>query len=77
MQRVPTYDEFEGYFNTMTLEYLSFFVGAGFPDESVAAARRGRLDFVGADAGTIDVGPYQLAGSGMIFAAARSIGDAL
>src|SRR5262245_716907 len=52
----------------MTLEYLSFFVGAGFPEESVAVARHGRLDFVGADAGTIDVGPYQLAGSGTIFA---------
>jgi hypothetical protein len=51
----------------MGLEYLSFFVGAGFPDDSVAAANNLDLTFVGADAGTIDVGPYQLAGSGTIF----------
>jgi Acyclic terpene utilisation family protein AtuA len=51
----------------MGLEYLSFFVGAGFPDDSVTAARDLDLTFVGADAGTIDVGPYQLAGSGTIF----------
>lgn len=49
------------------MEYISFFVGAGFPDESIAAARRLNLAFIGADAGTIDVGPYQLAGSGTIF----------
>jgi hypothetical protein len=51
----------------MTLDYVSFFVGAGFPDESLQAARTLDLAFVGADAGTIDVGPYQLAGSGTIF----------
>jgi hypothetical protein len=51
----------------MSLEYLSFFVGAGFPDDSVVAARDLDLTFIGADAGTIDVGPYQLAGVGTIF----------
>lgn len=51
----------------MTLEYLSFFVGAGFPDDSLVAARDLDLTFIGADAGTIDVGPYQLAGTGTIF----------
>jgi len=54
----------------MTLEYLSFFVGAGFPDDSLAAAKSLDLAFIGADAGTIDVGPYQLAGSGTIFSEA-------
>jgi Acyclic terpene utilisation family protein AtuA len=54
----------------MTLEYLSFFVGAGFPDDSLAAAKALDLTFIGADAGTIDVGPYQLAGSGTIFSEA-------
>lgn len=54
----------------MKLEYISFFVGAGFPDESVANAEARSLDFVGADAGTIDVGPYQLAGAGTIFSEA-------
>ncbi len=49
------------------MEYLSFFVGAGFPDNSVATAADLKLDFIGADAGTIDVGPYQLAGDGTIF----------
>jgi len=49
------------------MEYISFFVGAGFPDESIAVARRLNLAFIGADAGTIDVGPYQLAGNGTIF----------
>jgi Acyclic terpene utilisation family protein AtuA len=49
------------------MKYLSFFVGAGFPDESLAAARTLDLDFIGADAGTIDVGPYQLGGIGTIF----------
>jgi hypothetical protein len=52
------------------LEYLSFFVGAGFPDESLVAAKSLNLTFIGADAGTIDVGPYQLAGSGAIFSEA-------
>ena len=51
----------------MTLEYVSCFVGAGFSDESLAAACDRDLDFIGADAGTIDVGPYQLAGVGSIF----------
>lgn len=51
----------------MSLEYISFFVGAGFPNESLEAAEQLNLDFVGADAGTIDVGPYQLAGVGTIF----------
>ncbi|MDX2277892.1 MAG: acyclic terpene utilization AtuA family protein [Hyphomonadaceae bacterium] len=51
----------------MSLHYVSFFVGAGFPNESLAAAESLPLDFVGADAGTIDVGPYQLAGDGTIF----------
>jgi hypothetical protein len=54
----------------MSLKYLSFFVGAGFPDESLTAAKSLDLDFIGADAGTIDVGPYQLAGSGTIFSEA-------
>ena len=49
------------------MEYLSFFVGAGFPDNSVSTAADLKLDFIGADAGTIDVGPYQLAGDGTIF----------
>ncbi len=52
------------------MEFLSFFVGAGFPDESLAAAKSLNLTFIGADAGTIDVGPYQLAGSGTIFSEA-------
>jgi hypothetical protein len=52
------------------LEYISFFVGAGFPDDSLTAARSLDLTFIGADAGTIDVGPYQLAGSGTIFSEA-------
>jgi hypothetical protein len=52
------------------MEYLSFFVGAGFPDDSLADAGRLDLDFIGADAGTIDVGPYQLAGAGTIFSEA-------
>jgi len=52
------------------MEYLSFFVGAGFPDDSLAAADGLELDFIGADAGTIDVGPYQLAGVGTIFSEA-------
>ncbi|MDX2276890.1 MAG: acyclic terpene utilization AtuA family protein [Hyphomonadaceae bacterium] len=51
----------------MGLHYISFFVGAGFPNEALAAAADLPLDFVGADAGTIDVGPYQLAGDGTIF----------
>jgi hypothetical protein len=51
----------------MSLEYISFFVGAGFPEDSATAANDLNLAFVGADAGTIDVGPYQLAGSGTIF----------
>src|SRR5262245_29542335 len=51
----------------MTLEDLSFFVGAGFPDDSLTAAHDLDLTFIGADAGTIDVGPYQLAGTGTIF----------
>lgn len=50
-----------------TLEYVSCFVGAGFTDESLAAALERDLAFIGADAGTIDVGPYQLAGLGSIF----------
>ncbi|HVW33375.1 MAG TPA: acyclic terpene utilization AtuA family protein, partial [Acidimicrobiia bacterium] len=49
------------------MEYVSFFVGAGFADESMAAAAAHDLAFIGADAGTIDVGPYQLAGVGTIF----------
>ncbi|HVW33341.1 MAG TPA: acyclic terpene utilization AtuA family protein, partial [Acidimicrobiia bacterium] len=49
------------------MEYVSFFVGAGFADESMAAAVERDLAFIGADAGTIDVGPYQLAGVGSIF----------
>jgi hypothetical protein len=53
----------------MSLDYLSFFVGSGFPDASLARASDVRLDFIGADAGTIDVGPYQLAGQGTIFSA--------
>lgn len=51
----------------MTLEYLSCFVGAGFSDDALAAALERDLCFIGADAGTIDVGPYQLAGQGSIF----------
>lgn len=51
----------------MTLEYVSCFVGAGFSDDSLAAAFERDLCFIGADAGTIDVGPYQLAGQGSIF----------
>lgn len=51
----------------MTLEYVSCFVGAGFTDDSLAAALEKELAFIGADAGTIDVGPYQLAGVGSIF----------
>ncbi len=54
----------------MPMEYISFFVGAGFPDESLANAQGLELDFIGADAGTIDVGPYQLAGQGTIFSEA-------
>lgn len=53
----------------MPLDYLSFFVGSGFPDASLERARETSLDFIGADAGTIDVGPYQLAGMGTIFSA--------
>lgn len=49
------------------MEYVSFFVGAGYGDESMAAAEARDLAFIGADAGTIDVGPYQLAGLGTIF----------
>lgn len=51
----------------MSLEYMSFFVGSGFPDASLESAREVDLAFLGADAGTIDVGPYQLAGLGTIF----------
>ena len=54
----------------MELNYLSFFVGAGFPDESVVAAQDLTLDFIGADAGSIDAGPYQLAGAGTLFSEA-------
>lgn len=51
----------------MDLEYISCFIGAGFTDDSLAVALERDLDFIGADAGTIDVGPYQLAGLGNIF----------
>ena len=54
----------------MSLQYVSFFVGAGFPDSSLSALEDQPLDFIGADAGTIDVGPYQLAGDGTIFSEA-------
>jgi hypothetical protein len=49
------------------LEYISCFIGAGFTDDSLAEAITRDLAFIGADAGTIDVGPYQLAGVGNIF----------
>lgn len=54
----------------MGLTYLSFFIGAGFPDESLAAAADHAIDFIGADAGSIDSGPYQLAGDGTLFSEA-------
>jgi hypothetical protein len=51
----------------VTIEYVSCFVGAGFTDDAVEVAASRDLAFVGADAGTIDVGPYQLGGLGTIF----------
>lgn len=51
----------------MSLQYVSFFVGAGYSDAALSATDEVDLDFIGADAGTIDVGPYQLAGVGSIF----------
>jgi hypothetical protein len=50
------------------LKYLSLFIGAGFPDESVEVAADLDFDFIGADAGSIDVGPCQLGGTGQLFA---------
>jgi hypothetical protein len=49
------------------MEYVSFFVGSGFTDEALEAAKKRPLAFFGADAGSIDVGPYQLAGVGTMF----------
>jgi Acyclic terpene utilisation family protein AtuA len=49
------------------MEYISFFVGSGFSDQALDAAAKRPLAFFGADAGSIDVGPYQLAGVGTMF----------
>ena len=49
------------------MQFLSLFIGAGFPDESLIAAEELEIDFIGADAGSIDVGPCQLGGTGQLF----------
>jgi len=49
------------------VKYLSLFIGAGFPDESLEVAEGLEFDFIGADAGSIDVGPCQLGGTGQLF----------
>lgn len=49
------------------MEFLSLFIGAGFPDESLEVAAGLEFDFIGADAGSIDVGPCQLGGTGTLF----------
>lgn len=49
------------------MKYLSLFIGAGFPDESLAVANDLAFDFIGADAGSIDLGPCQLGGTGDLF----------
>lgn len=42
-------------------------IGAGFDEESLRLAMEVRPSFLAADAGTNDVGPYQLGGVGMMF----------
>jgi hypothetical protein len=49
------------------VQFLSLFIGAGFPAESVDQAADYAFDFIGADAGSIDVGPCQLGGTGQLF----------
>lgn len=49
------------------MQFLSLFIGSGFPAESVAEAANYQFDFIGADAGSIDVGPCQLGGTGQLF----------
>lgn len=51
------------------MEYVSLFLGAGFSDAALDEALRRAPTFIGADAGSIDTGPYQLAGHGTLFSA--------
>ena len=51
-----------------TLRYVSLqMIGAGFEERSLKAALAGGADFIGADAGSCDVGPFQLGGVGTLF----------
>lgn len=49
------------------MDYIAMAIGSSFADESAWAADSLDLAFVGADAGTIDVGPYQLGGLGAMY----------
>jgi hypothetical protein len=49
------------------MQYVSLFLGAGFSDAALDEALHRDLAFIGADAGSIDTGPYQLAGQGTLF----------
>jgi len=51
------------------MEYVSLFLGAGFSDAALDEALHRDLAFIGADAGSIDAGPFQLAGQGSLFSA--------
>jgi hypothetical protein len=49
------------------MQYVSLFLGAGFSDAALDEALKLDLAFIGADAGSADTGPYQLAGQGTLF----------